>query len=118
MLIFPTDWKRRSNSPYLKRQIRSTQGTTGPGQSHLSAWKSHGACHSFHLETVLRHMLSKQIIDEIHHQFTKSKLCLTNFFYFYDWVTVLADDKRVTWTCARYLTVHYLTSFSLHWRGW
>ncbi|RMC11676.1 hypothetical protein DUI87_11798 [Hirundo rustica rustica] len=41
-------------------------------------------------------MLSKEVIDESQNGFTMSKLCLANFFDFYDWVMVLEDDRRVT----------------------
>ncbi|KAJ7426633.1 hypothetical protein WISP_14170 [Willisornis vidua] len=68
------------------------------------------------LETVLRHMVNKEVIRNSQHNFTKGKSYLTNFITFYDGAAALLDRGRATGIIyldsGKYLTLSRMISLS------
>ena len=86
----PNDWKRGNVSPIFKMEdpgnYRPASVFSVPGK--ITEWVL--------LESLLRQVENKELIDVSQHGFTKGKSCLTNLVAFNYEITGLVDKGRAT----------------------
>ncbi|KAJ7410316.1 hypothetical protein WISP_109141 [Willisornis vidua] len=87
-----TDWNRGNITPIFTKGKKEDMGNYGLVSLTFMPSK---IMEQILLETVLRHMENKEMIDG-QHDFRKGNMCLSNLAAFYGEVTVVVNEGRAT----------------------